>query len=105
MADEAPSFESQDIEGSSDHFNGTVGTTAVPIPTVAGDPIHEFLIESREGNSAKKLFVSFDGGTLFKTVDGGGNMSWAPKGRVTQIHIKASAANHNYEIIMNRGNA
>jgi hypothetical protein len=101
MPDEYPQFEGQDTEGSSDHFNGTVGTTATNVPSSAGNVISEFLVDCPK-DSPGNLLVSLDGGTTFKTVNRGGVWIWTPKGNMTQIKIKGTNANTDYEIVMNR---
>ena len=103
MPDASPQFESADLLGSSEHFNGTVGTTATAVPTVAGGIIAEVLLKNPKTNaSSVDLLVSFDGGTTFFTIEPRTGLSWSVRGSKTQIHIKGSAAGTNYEILMNR---
>lgn len=84
-----------------DHFNGTVGTTAIQIPSSAGDDISEVLIHNTT-SANRDLLISFDGGTTFKTLTPDANIIWNVKEGITQIHIKGSAAATSYEIVMNR---
>ena len=104
MIDAIPQFEVEDLTGTTDHFNGTVGTSAVNIPSIAGGVITEILIENLPSNSAnKKLLISFDGGTNFKTLGGPGtSFIWSPKGYLTQIKLKSNLASTDYEIVLNR---
>lgn len=104
MTDITPQFEVEDLSGTTNHFNGTVGTSAVPIPASAGNTISEVLVENSFTNSSnKQLLVSFDGGTTFKNLGGpGASLVWSPKGRMTQIYIKGNSASVSYEIIINR---
>lgn len=103
MADKLPQFEGQDVLGTTAHFNSTVGTTAVAVPSSPGNAISEVLVSCpQQTPNTKKLLVSFDGGTLFKTLEIGEGLVWSLKGSPTQIHVKGNEANVSYEIIMNR---
>lgn len=102
-ADASPGFETQDLDGATTHYSGTVGTTAVAIPAVAGSVISEVVIKCPyQTPVSKKLLVSFDGGTNFFTLDPGDFIGWSVKGRRTQIHIKGSTAGVAYDVILNR---
>lgn len=95
--------ETQDLQGTTDHFNGTVGTSPVSIPTVGTTYIQEVLIDCPASNQpSKNLLVSFDAGATFKTLVPGANLAWTLKGNRTQIQIKGSSASVAYEIILNR---
>ncbi len=101
MADALPSYESVDLNGSTDHFNGTVGVVAIDVPSVAGGVISEMIIQSRTKNQI--LSISFDGGANYWTIGpGGAAVAWTPKGNKTQIKLIADTATTKYEIIMNR---
>lgn len=90
-------------DGSTDHFNGTVGTSSVAIPASAGNVISEVLIRNPKSNSIlKDLLVSFDGGTTFFTISRNDYLVWGPRDNLTQIYIKGNLASTDYEIIMNR---
>ncbi len=103
MANEAPFTESRDTEGDTIHENGTVGTSAVNLPASAAGVISEFTLECMETNSkTQTLSVSMDGGTKFKTLQPGDQLTWSPKGNLTQIKIKGGAAATEYETIINR---
>jgi len=101
MVDSVPQFESIDVEGDSLHVNGASTTTPQNIPAIAAGVISEFsltCLKSQAGN----LLVSLDGGSTFKTIYPGGNWSWTPKGKLTQIKIKSSSGSVNYEAVFNR---
>lgn len=96
-------FEIQDMDGSTVHYNGTVGTTAIAIPTVVAKQISEFWVENNIDNSpvTKRLEFSCDGGVTYTELRIGESMAWTPKGRIRQIFIKASAASTDYKMIVN----
>lgn len=89
--------------GSSDHFNGTATTTPINIPPVDGQTIVDILIEVPDDQDAtNKLYVSLDGGILFKTLTTSANMVWSPRGNLKHVVIKGNSATVKYEIVMNR---
>jgi hypothetical protein len=95
--------ETSDLEGSSDHFNGTVGTSSTAVPASAGAIISELFLRNPKANtSGVTLSISFDGGTTFMDFNRGEGFGWSVKGNKTQVHIKASAASTAYQIVMNR---
>jgi len=96
--------ETVNTDGSTDHYNGTVGTTAVDIPSSAGNIIQSILIDNTNTASTKTLLVSFDGGTTYKTIGVGATFSWTVKGNLRQVKIKGGAASTSYEILLNREN-
>ena len=102
MADQTPEFESRDYLGSTDHFNGTVGTTPVSVPSVAGNIIQSVLISNTNNAFSKTILVSFDAGTNFFTIPRRGSLAAKVKGALTQIQIKGGAAGTDYEILMHR---
>lgn len=102
-ADLLPAFETQDLDGGTTHYNGTVGTSAIAIPTVAGNIISEVVIKCPfQTPTTKKLLVSFDGGTTFFTLDPGEFIGWSVKGSRRQIHIKGGVAGVSYDVLLNR---
>jgi len=102
MANVAPQFETSESLGSTAHYNGTVGTTAVSVPAVAGNAIADVMISNLDSNAnSKKLLVSFDGGTNFTTLSAGASLPWTVRGGITQIKVKGSVASVAYEILMN----
>lgn len=105
MTDSVPQFEVTDIEGTTIHFGGpSTVTTAINIPTVAGGVISEFLIMADPSNnpSSAKIEVSFDGGTSWYPLFNGGVLTWTPKGRLTQLKLKASGVGLKYYGLINR---
>jgi len=101
LADALPSYESIDLNGSTDHFNGTVGTTPIDVPSVAGGIISELIIKCK--TASQLLSISFDGGANYWEVGVlGSALAWTPKGNLTQIKIMADTSTTEYEIIMNR---
>lgn len=106
MADQAPSFETQDVLGTTQHYNGTVGTTPILLPTTAGAKISTFLIRNPMGNgAATTIFVAADGQLTYISVTRGEAFQWSPKktaagSPITQIRIYASANASTYEAIM-----
>jgi len=101
-ADFAPSFETQDIDGSSSHYNGTVGTSAVSIPSSADKVISEFILKCPiQTPLTKECLVSLDGGTNFFSLRVGEHLGWSPKGSMKQIQVKGSTSGVEYEILMN----
>lgn len=96
-------FEIQDLDGSTKAFNGTVGTSATAIPTVADKEIAEFWIENNINNSpaTDRLLFSCDGGTTYTELAIGESMSWTPKGRIRQLFIKGSTASVDYKLLVN----
>lgn len=98
-----PAFELQDLDGSTAHFSGTVGTSAIALPTVAGNIISEVVIKCPfQTPVTKTLKVSFDGGTSFFTLDPGEFIGWSAKGSLRQIYIKGGVAGVTYDILLNR---
>jgi len=94
--------ETVNTDGSTDHYNGTVGTTAIDLPGSAGTIIQSILIDNINSASNKSLFISFDGGTTFKTITVGSTFSWTVKGNLKQVKLKGSVAGCDYEALINR---
>lgn len=94
-------METQDLIGTTAHYNGIVGTTQINIPTTAGNVISEVLLKCPAQSGQKQCFISFDGGTNFFTLEEGEFIGWAYKGEQKQVQIKGSAASTEYQIIVN----
>lgn len=94
--------ETEDLRGSTDHYNGTVGTTPVSIPSSPGNAIQSVLIDNVSISANKKLLVSFDSGTTWKTIPRKAVLQGTIKGAPKQIQVKGSVAGVEYEIILNR---
>lgn len=90
----------QDI-GQSTQYAGTVGTTAVAVPSVAGNDIILFLVRSpAQSPITKKLYWSFDDVT-YHELSPGEYVGWPLKGSKKQIYVKGNVAGVNYEIVLN----
>lgn len=96
-------FEIQDMDGSTVHYNSSVGTTPVAIPTVADKEISEFWIENPIDNTpvTETLSFSCDGGATYTALKVGESMVWTPKGGIKQIYIVGSTASVDYKMIVN----
>lgn len=93
--------ETENLSGVTAHYNGTVGTTPVNIPSVAGGVIQSILIDNTNTDSTKALEVSFDGGTNYKTIGSGSSLSFTLKGDLTQVSLRGAVAACDYEILLN----
>jgi len=103
MVDLPPQYEFRDGLGSSTPYAGTVGTTAISLPTVAGTKITEFFVRCpNQTPVSRKLLYSIDAGVTFFELSTGESIMWSLKGSVTQIQIKGSVANVSYEVFLNR---
>lgn len=103
MSNEQPQFEQQDLAGSTAHFNGTVGTSTIAVPTSPGNVISEVIVSCPSQTPfSKRLKVSFDGGTTFHTLKPNDDLIWGIKGEVKQIHLQGNVSSVEYEIVMNR---
>jgi hypothetical protein len=96
-------FEIQDMDGQTIHYNGSVGTTPIAIPTSANKIIAEFFIENPIDNSPATETLSFscDNGVTYTALKVGESMIWTPKGRIRQLYIKGSTASVDYKMIVN----
>lgn len=95
--------EIKDLVGSTSQYSGTVGTTPISIPTVAGNALSEVLIRCPvQTPNTVYISVSFDGGANFLRLSVGEFMGWSLKGGITQIQIKGNTAGVAYEVIANR---
>jgi hypothetical protein len=103
MANVKSQFELIDNIGSTKHYNGTVGTTAIAIPTVAAQEISEFYLENPINNTpvTKTLSYSCDGGVTYTDLNVSGSMIWTPKGKIKQLYIKGNVAAVSYKLVMN----
>lgn len=103
MADVLPQFENKDLVGSTTQFVGTVGTTAILVPTVATFAISECLVRCpNQSPNTRRLLYSFDGGVNFGTLSPGEFIGWSLKGSPLQIQIKGNVAGVLYEVLVNR---
>lgn len=82
------------------HFNGTVGTSTIKVPTVAGNAIFEMTVTNIEDTDATKdLLFSLDGGSTFATIKNDGVIELDNLGGLTQIDLKGAVASVGFEII------
>jgi hypothetical protein len=104
MADQIPQFETEDVLGTSDSYEGTVGVSLTAVPSSAGTIIQSFfVICDPDQDFDNELYVYLDGGTLkAATMYPGGCFGGDIRGSKTQIHIKANVANVKYQITLNR---
>ena len=97
------SIEIEDLQGTTTHFTGTVGTTITALPTVAGNIISEVMFQCpTQTPRTNRCKISFDGGTGFFTLRPGTIIAWSAKGEIKQIHIQGNVAGVSYDIMMNR---
>jgi hypothetical protein len=101
--DTAPGFETQDLEGTTAHFNGSLTTSSVAVPTTGTTIISELLFKCPyQTPTTRNCQISFDGGTTFFTIDVGEFIAWSVKGRRTQVHVKSNTASTSYIMVINR---
>lgn len=102
MAD-APLQSGFEDTGTTTQYAGSVGVTAINIPTAAGDPIVTCLVRCpAQTPNTRRLLYSFDGGVTFHTLSPGEYIGWSLRGAKTQIQIKGNVASVVYEVTLNR---
>lgn len=99
MADAISGFEQQDNDGSTELFNGTVGTGGITLPAVADKIIAEFVFISRTSN--KDSLVSLVGAPGTWRVRNDGAFGWTPKGGIKQLTIAAETGTIEYSLAIN----
>ena len=103
MSEETPQTEVGDTRGTTEHYNGTVGVSPVAVPASAGTAIDEvFIMNPSTNDDDTVLSVSFDDGVNFIELSRRDGLIWGVKGRKTQIRVKGSVADTDYQILMNR---
>ncbi len=103
--DSVTQMEIVDNVGSTTSYVGTVGTTPIQIPGVAGSNINEMMVHCPTQNpSSVSLFFSFDG-VAYHRLAVGESIMWPVKGSKKQIYLKGSGANVEYEMILNTDQA
>jgi len=96
-----PVGDAQQDFGNSIQYAGTVGTTAVPIPAVAANPIILFLVRAPDQTpNTRRLLWSLDDVT-YHELSIGEYVGWPLKGDKTQIYIKGNGAGVKYEVVLN----
>ena len=92
-----PASASED--GQTTLARGSVGTTAILVPAVAGDRIVSFSARSAtDNNAARRMEVSIDGGANFWVLRPGEDVGGDLAGNITQIWIRAQANTLIYEV-------
>ena len=103
MADIPEEFESTDTLGTSEQFDGTVGTTPINLPGSAGELISEFIVQCPfDQDDTNSLKVSLNGGASYLTLQPAGFWAWTPKGNVTQLTLLGNVAGVKYEVVINK---
>lgn len=106
MGHQSPDFETKDVLGTTQHFNGSVGLVSALVPAIAGNKISNVLIRNPASNGVNDIiYVAFDGGTTYLSLRRGEFAAWSPRNNasnspITQIRILGSVAALSYEIIM-----
>jgi hypothetical protein len=101
--DTAPGFETQDLEGTTTHFNGSLTTSSVAVPSSATTTISELLFKCPyQTPTTRNCQISFDGGATFFTIDVGEFIAWSPKGKIKQVYVKSGTAGTTYIMVINR---
>jgi hypothetical protein len=103
----APEFETIDALGKTQQYGGSVGTTPIQVPAVAGQPLADVLIRCATDNSpiTKRLLWSIDNVT-YHTLAPGEFVGWdmrkdASNNEIKQIYLKGNVAAVTYEVIAN----
>lgn len=113
MTDLLPQFESEDLIGTTKHFNGSVSGTWVAVPSTPNRVIAEAFARCAIDQSSKnRLFVSFDGGAGYLLLAPGEAVGWSIKSSkelasgvvsgITQVFLKGSVPGVTYELVLNR---
>lgn len=106
MGHQAPDFETKDVLGNTQHFNGSVGVVSALVPAAPGGKISNILIRNPATNSVNAvLYIAFDGQTTYLSLRRGEFAAWSPRNNasnspITQVRVLGSAAGVAYEIIM-----
>jgi hypothetical protein len=83
-------------------FEGSVGTTPIDLPGVAGGEITQVIFSCRvQAPSSRRLLFSVDGGSTFFTLSPGSMVGWEPKD-IEQVQIKGNVAGVLYDVLINR---
>lgn len=102
MPDLEPAQEIQDLVGSTVQYNANASTVHAAVPSSANKVISEFTIYSPQTNAKSDiLYVSFDGGTIFKQITWNSSFTWSVKGKLKQLRVKSNGVSVAYEITIN----
>ncbi len=100
-ADKNPGFETQDLDGNTVNYSGTVGTSSINLPTTAGNIISEVFFRCpHQTPTTIRCSISYDG-TTYLTLNPGEAVGWSVKGNKTQVKVKANQSNVSYEAVIN----
>lgn len=99
MADLEGQNETTDNAGSTTHFSGSLASNGdtVDVPSVAGNVISGVQIKAVN----KDMEFSFDGGSSYSTLTRKAVQDWDVKGYITQIRLRATKNNTDWEVILN----
>lgn len=106
MAHQLPEFETKDVLGKTQHFNGVVGSPNSLVPSIAGDKISSVLVRNPATNGINDvLYVAFDGGTTYLSLKRGEFAAWSPKNNgsgmpIKQVRVSGSSPSVEYEIVV-----
>lgn len=106
MAHQVPEFETKDVLGKTQHYNGSVGLTSALIPAVAADKISNVLVRNPASNLVTSiLYIAFDGQTTYLSLKRGEFVVWSPRNNqsnspILQVRVLGSAATVNYEMVI-----
>ncbi len=105
MADLEQAFEQTDKAGTTQHFNGTAGTTAVNLPNIPGNVISEFFLRvpRQSGFGANDYVeISLDNGAAYTRFYRGDGIGFSVKGDITQLKVRSSKnSGAEYQLILN----
>jgi hypothetical protein len=101
--DSEPTFETEEAEGSSLHFNGIVGASPIAIPpATSGHDISSFLIHNPPSNPhGSFLFLSLDGGAGYMLIENKTYIGFSIEGCPKQVFLKSNVSGANYELVLN----
>ena len=97
QVDECGRLHVHTVEGAPQHFNGTVGTSAIDI-TPDGYSSQILIKNPKSNDCACELQVSFNGGTDFFTIER--RASLCIDTEVNSFKLKANQAGCSYEILV-----
>lgn len=88
-------------QGVTQSYIGTVGTTPILVPSVAGKSINQVLVHCpTQSPASRRLYFSFNG-VDYHVLSPGESISWPVLGGLKQLYLKSNAASVSYEVILN----
>lgn len=101
MVDRPTQFEITDSLGSTKCYSGTVGTSPVAIPAVAGFDIAEVKVECiKQSPVTRVLSVSYDNQDTWEDLPVGIVVSTLIRGGIKQVYLKGSSSGVQYKIVL-----